>query len=991
MKIKDFKIGTQLFLSFCIMFIFVISLGVVAYRQSSLIHEQTEKLYNHPLKVRRAIGVLNADVLSIRVNFRDFLVATTEKEKKYALEEMAINEADVHKQIEILRSQFLGSQKDVDQIEESFIKWDHASKENLDLDNKGEHEKVIFNLSHSGSVGLLREQMMKEIRDVDEFAGEKADSLYLNSQQEKDSLERQLIILVLAILILMVLINYYLISNFRNSFKLITDATKRFKDGDLNARSTVDAKNEFGDLSNAFNSMVQKIQDTTEQRLKTADIAELMLSQEEPKSFFTSLLPALAQYTNSQMAAVYLLSNDKKQYEHFHSFGMDNSARKSFAVDNFEGEFGSVLSTRKIQTIERIPKDTRFLFHTVSGKLVPREIITIPILTGKEIVAIISLASIRSYSPQSELLIQNIHDTLSARVSGVLAFQKLQELLKKLELQNTELESQKTEMTVQSEELKAQNRELEIQKIQLNEANRLKTNFLSNMSHELRTPLNSVIALSGVLNRRLESKIPADEYSYLEVIERNGKHLLELINDILDISRIEAGREEIEITKFNTGDLVSELISMIQPQAKQKNIKLVQSELNQQVSIASDGHKCRHILQNLISNAVKFTEKGQVEILVVQKEKTVEISVTDTGIGISHDNLKHIFDEFRQADASTSRRYGGTGLGLAIARKYAHLLGGDITVVSTPEVGSTFTLTLPLEYDGKNMIQEESLSLNDFTIQSETRNTVEKSHSSKTILIVDDSEPVIIQMKDFLIESGYKILVAHNGTEALEIIDQSVPDAMILDLMMPGIDGFTMLETIRNAEATAYTPVLILTAKHITKDDLKNLKRNNIHQLIQKGDVSRKELLLEIENMLSTNIVVTDNKPKQPVQEIVGKPNVLVVEDNLDNMLTVKAIIGDKFNILEAGDGEEALLMANKHTPHLILMDISLPGMDGIQAFNEIRQITKLQDIPIIALTASAMISDKEIILAHGFDAYIGKPIDEKEFFLTIDKVLYGK
>ncbi len=988
MKIKDLRIPTQLGLGFSIMLIFIISLGLVAYQQSNRLHQQTETLYNHPLKVRQAIGALNADVLTIRVDFRDILVATTEMEKKIAQDEMLKNEIDVLNQIEILRSQYLGLQKDIDEVEDSFIKWNRANKENIDLHNKGEQEKVIANLSPSGSVGVLREHLKKEIRDIDEFASKKAEELYLNSQQEKDSLNRQMILLVLAILLLMVLISYFLITNFSNSIREISDATKRFKAGDLNARSNLNSKNEFGELSNSFNLMVQNIQDNSEQRDKTAQIAELMLSQEDPKNFFASLLPALAQNTNSQLAAIYLLSDDKKQYEHFHSFGMDNSARKSFAASNFEGEFGSVLSTGKIQTVEKIPLDTRFLFHAVSGKLIPREIISIPILTGKEIVAVISLASIRSYSSQSKLLIDNIYTTMSARVAGVLAYQKLQQLLKKLETQNTELESQKNEMTVLSEELKEQNRELEVQKIQLNEANRLKTNFLSNMSHELRTPLNSVIALSGVLNRRLENIIPINEYSYLEVIERNGKHLLALINDILDISRIEAGREEVEITKFSTDDLISELISMIQPQARQKNITLIQSEISQAVSISSDAHKCRHILQNLISNAVKFTEKGQVEISVIQKEKAVEISIADTGIGISQGNLNHIFEEFRQADASTSRRYGGTGLGLSIAKKYANLLGGNILVTSTPDIGSTFTLILPIEYAGEIIVHEEPFILNNFKLSS--NQITGKSNSEKTILLVDDSDPAIIQMQDFLQQSGYRIQIARNGTEALAIIEQSVPDAMILDLMMPGMDGFTVLETLRNAEQTAHTPVLILTAKHITKDDLKNLKRNNIHQLIQKGDVNRNELLAAVDNMLQKPQQQVEQAQK-PLQTITGKPTVLIVEDNIDNMLTVKAVIADKYAILEAFNAEEAISISKKNRPHLILMDISLPGMDGIQAFTKIRQTTESQNIPIIALTASAMTSDRETILAHGFDGYIGKPIDEKEFFLTIDKILYGK
>jgi CheY-like chemotaxis protein/anti-sigma regulatory factor (Ser/Thr protein kinase) len=507
------------------------------------------------------------------------------------------------------------------------------------------------------------------------------------------------------------------------------------------------------------------------------------------------------------------------------------------------------------------------------------------------------------------------------------------------------------------------------------------------MSHELRTPLNSVIALSGVLSRRLANKIGADEFSYLEVIERNGKHLLTLINDVLDISRIEAGREEVEISRFSSENLIADLIIMIQPQAHQKNIELIQKENKHNVFITSDIHKCRHIMQNLIANAVKFTEKGKVEIKVIQKTETIEISFSDTGIGIPPHHVAHIFDEFRQADSSTSRRYGGTGLGLAIAKKYANLLGGTISVTSTPEKGSVFTLTLPINYKEENRIIEEPAMHFEKPLIPTAQNI---NNNEKTVLIVDDSEPAIIQLKDFMIESGFKILTAYNGEDALHVISKIIPDAIILDLMMPGIDGFEVLKTIREAEPTAHIPVLILTAKHITKEDLKFLKRNNVHQLIQKGDVNRADLLQAI-----TRLVFIEEmeplKPKNSLQKISGKPNVLVVEDNPDNMTTVKAIFGNKFNVLEAINGLDGINQAIEHVPHLILMDIALPGIDGIEAFKTIRRNGNLEHIPIIALTASAMTLDRETILSHGFDAYIAKPIDEKKFFDIINKVLYGK
>jgi len=566
----------------------------------------------------------------------------------------------------------------------------------------------------------------------------------------------------------------------------------------------------------------------------------------------------------------------------------------------------------------------------------------------------------------------------------------MKEFSAQLELQNSELEAQKMELSSQSAELLQQNAELEMQKNQLDEVSRLKTNFLSNMSHELRTPLNSVIALSGVLNRRLANKIPEDEYSYIEVIERNGKHLLSLINDILDISRIEAGREEIEISAFNANSLIAELISIIKPQAELKNIKLSHKNGEARIFINSDEGKCRHVLQNLIGNAVKFTEKGQVTVSTTQTTRLIKISVTDTGIGIDPEHFAHIFDEFRQADGSTSRRFGGTGLGLAIAKKYANLLGGNIAVKSAPGEGSTFVLNLPVNYyqDSQN-IKIEAEPVSKFSRIRPPIKTVANT-TRKTILLVEDSHPAIVQMKDILEENSYTIEVATNGTEALEKLRTITPDAIILDLMMPGIDGFEVLKNIRSGTVTANIPVLILTAKHITKEDLKILKGNNIFELIQKGDVNRAELLHIVHQMTFAEMAKT-RKPEKEKQPFEGKPVVLVVEDNADNMLTVKALLDMDFTIIEAVNGKEAVVMAKEFIPHLILMDIALPEMDGIEAFRIIRNEARLHHIPIIALTASAMTSDREVIFAHGFDAYISKPIDENEFFKIIKTTLYGK
>jgi len=543
---------------------------------------------------------------------------------------------------------------------------------------------------------------------------------------------------------------------------------------------------------------------------------------------------------------------------------------------------------------------------------------------------------------------------------------------------------------MQADELTEQNIELEMQKNMLDEASKLKSSFLSNMSHELRTPLNSVIALASVLNRRLRGTIPEEEYGYLDVIERNGKQLLALVNDILDLARIEAGKEEITISCFNIRELVGEVVAMIEPQAQENEIFLLNHVSGDLPSISSDISMCRHILQNIISNAVKFTQEGSVEISAALVSGSFQISITDTGIGMSADQLRYIFDEFRQADERTSRKYGGTGLGLAIAKKYAGLLQGSIGVDSMPGGGSTFTLKLPLMLEslatGKTL---QSVELTGVSKPMGVTGTL--TGQGKYILLVEDSEPAIIQMKDILAEQGYQVVVARNGQEALDKIEKALPDAMILDLMMPEVDGFQVLKAIRSVEKTTEIPVLILTAKHVTKEELSFLTGNHIFQLIQKGSIGKKELLAAVGNMVWTEREELPSLAEKPAgTPILGRPIILVVEDNMDNIRTVKALLTETCDIIEAIDGRGGIEQAKKHRPALILLDISLPVMDGFQVLKELRSEEALRHIPVIALTARAMTGDREGILACGFDGYVSKPIDDKLLEKTIRGLLHG-
>lgn len=989
MRLKK-RVGTQIILSLGFMFLLTLLLGITTFVQTNRLSQQTDSLYNHPFQVRMAIDGVNKDILMMQLGMSELLLAPTKQESQAILQRMRVADVDIENRFATVKSQYLGPTDDVDKAYLSYVNWNVLHDEAIRLILAGKIDEVKLMLLPSGSEGKNRANMLADIKEIDDYAKTKAEEFHQSSIVLSSNLNLQLIYILLFILVSTTIIGYFLFVYVRNPLKSINDAVLKFQQGDMDARSDYTRINEFGTLSASINLLADNVQNNVLLSQKSARLAETMLREEDMQKFFAATLQALIDNTGAQMGAVYLLNDDMDTYELYESIGTTTDVNPSFSAISPEGEFSAAIRSKQLQLITQLPDGTRFIFQTVNGHFVPKEIITIPISVNSNVNAVISLASIKNFNPHSIDLLNSNLVVISARIEGILSYRKIKEFKEALEQQNAELESQKHELLTQSSELAQQNSELETQKNQLVEASRLKTNFLSNMSHELRTPLNSVIALSGVLSRRLESQIPSEEFSFIEVIERNGKNLLLLINDILDISRIESGHEEIEISHFNMNALVEEIITIIKPQADQNNISIIHETNGLDLYLRSDLDKCHHVLQNLIGNAVKFTEHGNVNICATTNKDQIEVKVSDTGIGISADHLPYIFDEFRQADGSTSRRFGGSGLGLAIAKKYANILGGTITVKSTMNEGSEFTLILPLTYDALNRIPDND---NSFVMNTPLKqgaiHTIQES-KLKTVLIVEDNESAIIQIKSLVEEIGVRVLVAHNALEAFNIIDNIIPDAMILDLMMPEIDGFSVLQTMRDAEATALVPVLILTAKHITKDDLKNLKRNNIHQLIQKGDVDRLKLQQAVTSMIYPEKTGTI-EPQRTLQDIPGKPLVLVVEDNPDNMITVRAMLAGNYTVLEAVDGNEGIEMARLHIPHLILMDIALPGINGIEAFQRIRSIPTLSHIPVIALTASAMEKDREAILSHGFDAYIAKPIIAKEFFKVINEVLYGK
>lgn len=983
MRIKDLKIGTQLRYGLGLILLFIVLLGLVALRHINEMAGETSELYNHPLQVSWALGELQTDVHMMRIDFRNFLLAKGEQEKEQAKQSYAGYRMDALKQFDALYDRYLGNPVDIDSAKIALTKWDLLQAEVLN--GQAPVRLALERTNPDGDIGRQRTILVNHIQTVKDFAHTRANMFLSSTIELKSSLTRQLILISVGILLVTLLVVVLLTRNIQQPLAVLEEAAVRFARGDIHMRSSYRSNNEFGKLSDSFNQLAQTIEEELLLNRQSAEIAGVMLKEEEARKFCHTLLQILMRHTEAQLGAVYLLNSERREFMRFESIGMDNAEVRNFSATSFEGEFGTALATGKIQLIKNLPADTAFSFPSTVGRFIPREMLTLPIVPGKETIAMVTLATMENFTPGSLRLLEAILSTLSARMDGVLAYRKITEFSRQLEKQNLELEAQKNELSSQASELTEQNMELEMQKRQLDEANKLKTVFLSNMSHELRTPLNSVIALAGVLNRRLEGKVAEEEYRYLEVIERNGKQLLALINDILDLSRIESGRDDIEISPFNINDLLNEIIGVLAPQAELKGLELRTSYDPDLPPVHSDYDKCRHILQNIVANAVKFTDEGRVEIHSSFRDDFLQISVSDTGIGIEKESLPFIFDEFRQVDSGNAKKYGGTGLGLAIAKKYADMLGGKISVSSTPGEGTQFIVILPFHFSGVSDMQMNVSSKTGGNEKPAGAVSYTYQPGNKTVLLVEDTEAAIIQMKDILAQQGYHIEVARNGAEALHSIAQKTPDAMILDLMMPGVDGFEVLKRIREQGGTSDLPVIILTAKYITREELSFLRSNNIKQLIRKGDVNKDLLLEAIARMLAReNEIVPLPEMKPAVKNKAGTPVILVVEDNPDNMLTIKALLADKCTVLEADDGLKAINMAIDRHPDLILMDIALPGMNGIDAMQQIRKDKATENIPIIAVTASVMKGDRESLLKLGFNGYISKPIDHRNFSFVI-------
>jgi len=494
-----------------------------------------------------------------------------------------------------------------------------------------------------------------------------------------------------------------------------------------------------------------------------------------------------------------------------------------------------------------IPADSILCISCGIGTVVPAEIIAVPLSIQNEIVAVVELASLHGFSETDLRIINRIAPQLAFGIKQRRLEQDIKDRSAQLEMANEELVTINEESQILNNALLISNEQLELQKkeiveanVRLEEVSRSKSDFLANMSHELRTPLNSVIGFSEVLQDQMFGQINEKQQEYVANILASGEHLLALINDILDLSKVESGKMELELTEFSLRGVVDSTVMMLREKALKGGITItVDITPDADLNIMADQRKLKQILFNLVSNAVKFTpELGTIDVTAVRDSEFIEFSVADSGIGIKGEDIPKLFQPFTQLESGYTKTYEGTGLGLALNRQLVELHGGRIWVESSIGRGSKFSFTIPL---AQTALKSSPAPLSDFA-----------RSSGNTVLLIEDDPLTSASMEKALNSKGYRALRASNGRNGLEMAQRDAPDLIVLDLMMPGgMSGFDVANKLQQNHVVENVPILVLTSMDLSSKDRARLA-GKVWRIEGKGSLSTNDFLNLVERAIDS-------------------------------------------------------------------------------------------------------------------------------------------
>ncbi len=995
-----------------------------------------------------------------------------------------------------------------------------------------------------------------------------------------------------------------LADNLTRQVRAIAEVATAVTKGDLTRSIALDAQGEMAALKDTINEMIRNLKDTTlknseQDWLKTnlAKFSRMLQGQRDLTNVGRMVLSELCPVVTARQAEFYVLdnANDMSQLTLLASYASEGRQTLGKQIKLGQGIVGQCAVEKQKIVLDNLPPEY-IRISSGLGDGPPRTVLVLPLIFEGQVKGVLELASFEGFNPSHQALLDQLTESIGIVLHTIEANMRTEGLLKQsqslaMQLQTRQEQLQQTNealqekarlLAQQNQEVERKNSEVEQARQELEEkatqlalTSKYKSEFLANMSHELRTPLNSLLILSDQLTKNSEGNLTTKQTEFAKIIHSSGNDLLMLINDILDLSKIESGTVIVDASELRLDELRGYVDRTFRHVAEQKNVEFqIRFEPGMPKSMFTDSKRLQQIIKNLLSNAFKFTHHGQVALIVHSAQsgwsthndelnKALEVlafSVSDTGIGISSDKQQIVFEAFQQADGSTSRKYGGTGLGLAISRELSRLLGGEIRLTSSPGRGSTFTLYLPLNYTPPRSSRKAVASSETLASAATTRLSraldksieSEKNHSNGTngdaapfaplqatlqeselhyaineagddrddirtgdrvLLIVENDLSFARFLLDTAREKGFKGLVTSLGATALALTREYKPHAITLDIYLPDIAGWRVLERLKNDISTRHTPVCVIStdesrsqalasgalafiAKPIQSKDLLDkllaflsdyIGRATKQLLVIEPDESRRNHILECIEGEDVDVVaaadndaarrILDNRridclvlgaqtsgapadfepadlagegtfSKLPIivygnednvddgaswkrlgevgtvcrvhsadrlldmssyflhrdvsrlpeskrqvlldlhesDKILDNKKVLIVDDDMRNIFALSSVLEEhEMVVLSADNGRDAIrVLQMEPDVDIVLIDIMMPEMDGMETMREIRKIQRLKNLPIIAVTAKAMKGDREKCIEAGAWDYLSKPVDTEQMLAVL-------
>jgi len=811
-----------------------------------------------------------------------------------------------------------------------------------------------------------------------------------------------------------------------NRIKTISKIATEISDGNYDVRVADNESDALGIVSGSLNNMAESLDKSftllSEKEWLQAGIAQLndvMIGEKTTDELAKEVLNFIANYTNSKAGIIYSFENDMLHAVAGYSYDPNGKRRE---IKSGEGLTGQAFASGEIMELRFSPPED----YTISfalGDVKPAHIIAIPLIENT-INGVIEMASLNEYSNGEMQFFHSIGNNIGIALKAAQNRERIQELLEEtqaqseeLRVQHTELETMNAELETQTEKLQASEEELRVQQEELQQTNeelaerstlleernleiqkksedlelstRYKSEFLANMSHELRTPLNSILLLSRLLSENNEKNLTQEQTEFARVIQSSGKGLLGLIDEILDLSKIEAGKMDLEFLEVPVTEISENLKALFSEVAKHKNIAFEIAADNAPHVIKTDRMRLEQILKNLISNAIKFTSEGSVTLEISKHEandQLIAFTVKDTGIGIAPEKQPLIFEAFQQADGSTKRKYGGTGLGLSISRELAKLLNGQITLKSTVGEGSSFTLTIPIsgtatlpmqkvEIPAAEPVQPKAVDpyISSVIPEDVPDDRDNLGDTNKIILIVEDDTHFAKSLLQFTRERGYKGIVSVRGDHALNLAMVYKPVGILLDIQLPVKSGWEVMEELKTNPQTKHIPVHIMSSHKLRQESL------------LKGAVNFLDKPVAFEQMPDIF---------KRIEHIINRESqkVLIIEDNPKHAKAL-AFFLETYNInseikSEVSEGVDALQKADVDC---VILDMGIPDKQSYEILENVKKNPGLENLPVIVFTGRSLSMKEELKIKKYADSIVIKTaysyqrmLDEVSLFMHL-------